>query len=108
MALTASYEEIRNAQKALSSPALDEQRFVVAAVGHIRNSLELSAYWLNKRSNSTDIYAARNQLPRVRNFDEWLGAASPAQYPHTTSTYPDADHRGYLVWLATEAPPWVP
>lgn len=106
--LTANYEEIRNAQKALSSPGLDEQRFVVAAVGHIRNSLELSAYWLTKRTNNTDIYAARDQLPGVRNFDEWLGAGSPAKYPQTTSTFPDADHWGYLVWLATEATPWVP
>ncbi|GAT87685.1 hypothetical protein J2T10_001867 [Paenarthrobacter nicotinovorans] len=68
--LARAYQDIHSAQKTITSPAIDGQTVAITAVGHIRNSLELSGYWLNQRANSLDVNAARDPLPAVRNFDE--------------------------------------
>ncbi|MDQ0239184.1 hypothetical protein [Arthrobacter bambusae] len=110
------YVEIRSLQHALSAPGLgDGQGFKIFAVGHIRNSLEQSDYWLSKRDRSTSRSAANDSLEAVRNFDAWLGAESHSPFKHSTSAIPQTDRNGntvnrwdYLVWLSTEAEPWVP
>ena len=114
--LISRYKEIRNVQQGLTSAGIcHDESFKILAVGHIRNSLEHSDFWLSKRKHSTSHRAASDQLEAVRNFDAWLGAGGPARFKHSTFTIPQKDTNGnavdpwdYLVWLATEAEPWVP
>lgn len=114
--IIALYAEIRGMQHTLTAPSLgDGQSFKIAAVGHIRNSLEQSDFWLTKRRSSVSSRAANDQLEGVRNFDKWLEQGGAAPFKHSTSAIPSADTNGnpanawgYLVWLATEADPWVP
>ncbi|MDQ0822797.1 hypothetical protein QFZ79_000537 [Arthrobacter sp. V4I6] len=114
--LISRYSEIRTVQHGLTAPGLAQgEPFKIAVVGHIRNSLELSDYWLSKRERSTSHRAANDQLEGVRNFDTWLGAGGSALFKHSTSAIPSTDINGkpanpwdYLVWLATVAEPWVP
>jgi hypothetical protein len=114
--LVARYVEIRGLQHAFTAPSMGEgQNFKIVAVGHIRNSLELSDYWLSKRKMSSSHRAAKDSLSGVRNFEAWLVAGGTAPFKHSTSAIPSSDSGGnpanaweYLVWLATEAEPWVP
>lgn len=114
--LVSLYAEIRGLQHTLTAPGLGNgQSFKISAVGHIKNSLELSDYWLSKRERSTSHRAANDQLEGVRNFDAWLGAGGHAPFKHSTSAIPQEDWSGakanawdYLVWLATKAEAWVP
>lgn len=114
--LIARYNEIRSVQHGLTAAGLGQgESFKILAVGHIRNSLEQSDFWLSKREHSTSHRAANDQLEGVRNFDAWLGAGGSARFKHSTSAVPQKDTSGnavdswdYLVWLATEAEPWVP
>lgn len=114
--LVARYNEIRSVQKGLTAAGLgQDESFKILAVGHIRNSLEQSDFWLSKRENSTSHRAANDGLEGVRNFDAWLGAGGSPRFKHSTFTIPQKDTNGnavdswdYLVWLATEAEPWVP
>lgn len=114
--LISRYNEIRSAQHSITSPGLGNgQSFKITAVGHIRNSLELSDFWLSKRRKSTSHRAATDPLAGVNAFDEWLGAGGDARFKYTSSAIPQEDHGGnkvnpwdYLVWLATTAEPWLP
>ncbi|MFE4229434.1 hypothetical protein ACFRJ8_16300 [Arthrobacter sp. NPDC056886] len=114
--LVARYVEIRGLQHAFTAPSLgDGQNFKITAVGHIRNSLELSDYWLNKREKASSPRAAKDSLSGVRNFEAWLVAGGTAPFKHSTSAVPSSHSSGnlanawdYLVWLATKAEPWVP
>jgi hypothetical protein len=114
--LVARYVEIRGLQHAFTAPSLgDGENFKIAAVGHIRNSLELSDYWLSKRKMSSSPRAVKDSLSGVRNFEAWLVAGGTAPFKHSTSAIPSSDSSGnpanawdYLVWLATKAEPWVP
>ncbi|GIU55660.1 hypothetical protein [Arthrobacter sp. NicSoilC12] len=59
--LVARYIEIRGLQHAFTAPSLgDRENFKIAAVGHIRNSLEISDYWLSKREMSSS-----HRQPRI-------------------------------------------
>lgn len=114
--LITRYNEIRTLQQAFTAPSLgDGQSFKIASVGHIRNSLEQSDFWLSRRRDSVSSRAANDQLSGVRNFDAWLGNGGDAPFKHSTSAMPAKDSNGnpanpwdYLVWLATKAEPWVP
>lgn len=114
--IIALYAEIRGMQHTLTAPTLgDGQSFKITAVGHIRNSLEQSDYWLTKRRRSVSSRAANDQDEAVRNFDKWLEQGGTAPFKHSTSAIPSTDTNGnpanawdYLVWLATKATPWVP
>lgn len=114
--LVARYVEIRGLQHAFTVPSLgDGEKFKIPAVGHIRNSLEQSDYWLSKREKSSGHRAANDPLSGVRNFDAWLGTGGTSPFKHSTSDIPSTDSTGnpvnpwdYLVWLATVAEPWVP
>ncbi|MEV7661338.1 hypothetical protein [Paenarthrobacter sp. NPDC089316] len=107
--ISSAYAEIRSAQKVLPTAVLDEgQGFIIATVGHIRNSLELSGYWVLKRSSNTDLSAAHDPLAAVQNFDAWIGGGSDPRFAYTTGTYSGSQQWEYLAWLATEATPWVP
>lgn len=114
--LISRYREIREVQRSLTIPGLgDGEAFKIAAVGHVRNSLELSDFWLAKREHSPSSRAANDQLEGVRNYNDWLGNGGAAPFKHSTSAIPQTDKNGnaadpwdYLVWLATTADPWVP
>lgn len=114
--LVARYNEIRSVHQGLTAAGLgQDESFKILAVGHIRNSLEQSDFWLSKREHSTSHRAANDGLEGVRNFDAWLGAGGSARFKHSTFAIPEKDTNGnavdswdYLVWLATEAEPWVP
>lgn len=114
--LIARYKEIRSVQQGLTAAGIGQgESFKILAVGHIRNSLEQSDFWLSKRERSTSHRAAKDHLEGVRNFDAWLGAGGSARFKHSTSAVPSTDANGnavnpwdYVVWLATEAEPWVP
>lgn len=114
--LVSRYSEIRDAQRSLTTPGLgDGDAFKIAAVGHIRNSLELADYWLSKRQDAASDRPANDRLEGVRNFNDWLGKGGTAPFKHSTSATPQKDTNGnpidrwdYLVWLATKAEPWVP
>ena len=114
--LISRYSEIRDTQRSLTIPGLgDGETFKIAAVGHIRNSLELSDYWLSKRQDAASGRPANDRLEGVRNFNDWLGNGGVAPFKHSTSSIPRKDTTGnpadgwdYLVWLATKAEPWVP
>lgn len=114
--LIARYSEIRSVQHGLTAAGLGQgESFQINAVGHVRNSLEQSDYWLSKRERSTSHRAANDQLSGVRNFDAWLGAGGTATFKHSNSAIPSTDTNGnpvnpwdYLVWLATTAEPWIP
>lgn len=111
--LISRYKEIRSVQHTFTN--LGSDAFKIAAVGHIRNSLELTDFWLSRRGRSLSSRASRDQLEGVRNFDAWLGVGGTAPFEHSTSAIPAKDSNGnpanhwdYLVWLATTAEPWVP
>jgi len=114
--LLARYVEIRGLQHSFTAPGLgDGQNFKIAAAGHVRNSLELSDFWLSKRKGSSSHRAANDQLSGVSNFDKWLGKGGTSPFKHSTSAIPTKDRNDntanawdYLVWLATEAEPWIP
>lgn len=114
--LIARYTEIREAHSTLTKPGMVRgEEFKIAAVGHIRNSLEQSSYWLTRRADSVSSRSANDTLAGVRNFDTWLGNGGTAPFKHSTSAIPSTDSNGnpvgpweYLVWLATKAEPWVP
>jgi hypothetical protein len=114
--LVARYVEIRGLQHSFTAPGLgDGQNFKITAAGHIRNSLEQSDYWLNKREKSSSRRAADDPLSGVRNFEAWLVTGGTAPFKHSTSAIPSTDSNGnpanpwdYLMWLATKAEPWVP
>ncbi|QYF88552.1 hypothetical protein [Arthrobacter sp. PAMC25284] len=114
--LLSRYKEIRTVQHSLTVPGLGAgDSFKILAVGHVQNSLERMDFWLSKRDRSTSHRAAHDQLEGVRNFDVWLGDGGTAPFKHSNAAIPSVDSNGnpanpwdYLVWLATEAEPWVP
>lgn len=114
--LASRYVEIRGLQHSFTAPSLgDGQNFKIAAVGHLRNSLEQSDFWLSKRGKLSSHRAVNDHLSGVRNFDAWLVAGGTAPFKHSTAAIPSTDSNGnpvnpwdYLVWLATQAEPWIP
>lgn len=101
-ALMARYGEIRDAQRALTLPALgrDDAHKMINAVGLIRNSLEQSNYWLEVRQRVTS-HRAEDVHKGVQSYDAWLRAGGVAP-PKPEGSW------NYLVWLASKAEPWVP
>lgn len=114
--LISRYNEIRAVQYGLTNPSLpDGEGFKIAAVGHLRNSLEQADFWLSRRQASASPQAANDRLNGVANFDSWLRDGGTAHFKHSTSAIPSKDNAtnavnpwDYLVWLATKAEPWVP
>lgn len=102
-ALTARYRDIRSAQRILALPALGrDDANKITAVGLIRNSLEQSEYWLLARRRAASHRTSREANEGVQNYRAWLRSGGETPFVGTEGSW------GYLVWLATQAEPWVP